>query len=173
MLDEAEPDIPRHSQRSAIYGFTFTKEALYALKARVLVYAASPLFNGNIFYADFRNKNGELLFNPTYDREKWRIAAEAADKAAEICAQGDREFPAKGSGKKTTLLNHMDDIEQSTYSMFSNKEYLLEWKGGMTTIHMYLLPRLVGDNNHFEALAFGCLSPSMKMVCLLYTSRCV
>ena len=86
LLDEAEPDIPRHSQRSAIYGFTFTKEAIYALKARVLVYAASPLFNGNIFYADFKNKNGELLFNPTYDREKWRIAAEAADKAAEICA---------------------------------------------------------------------------------------
>ena len=57
LLDEAEPDIPRHSQRSAIYGFTFTKEALYALKARVLVYAASPLFNGNIFYADFKNKN--------------------------------------------------------------------------------------------------------------------
>ena len=171
LLDEAEPDIPKHSQRSAIYGFTFTKEAIYALKARVLVYAASPLFNGNIFYADFKNKNGELLFNPTYDREKWRLAAEAADKAAEICAQGDRELPAKGSSKRTTLLNHMDDIEQSTYSMFSNKEYLLEWKGGMTTIYIYLLPRLVGDNNHFEALAFGCLSPSMKMVEMYYTEN--
>ena len=171
LLDEAEPNIPRHSQRSTLHVHTFTKEALYALKARVLVYAASPLFNGNIFYADFRNKNGELLFNPTYDREKWRIAAEAADKAAEICAQGDREFPAKGSSKKTPLLNHMDDIEQSTYSMFNNKEFLLEWKGGMTTIYIYLLPRLVGNSNHFESLAFGCLSPSMKMVEMYYTEN--
>lgn len=171
LLDEAEPDIPMHSQRETSYGFTFTKEAIYALKARALVYAASPLFNGNIFYADFRNKNGEQLFNPTYDREKWRLAAEAADKAADICSQGDRKFPDKGSEKSTTLLNHMNDIEQSTYSMFNNKEYLLEWKGGMTTIHIYLLPRLEGDANHYEPLAFGSLSPSMKMVEMYYTEN--
>ena len=171
LLDEAEPDIPRHSQRDAFYGFSFTKEAVAALRAKALVYAASPLFNGNIFYANFKNKNGELLFNTKYDREKWRLAAEAADKAAEICAEGDREFPAKGSGKKTTLLNHMDDIEQSTYSMFNNKEYLLEWKGGMPRIYTYILPRLEGDDNHFEYLVYGCLSPSMKMVEMYYTEN--
>ena len=171
LLDEAEPDIPMHSQRNSFYGFSFTKEAVAALRARALVYAASPLFNGNIFYANFKNKNGELLFNSKYDREKWRLAAEAADKAAEICSQGDRELPPRGDDKKTTLLNYMSDVEQSTYSMFSNKEYLLEWKGGMTSIYIYILPRLEGDPNHFEALAFGCLSPSMKMVEMYYTEN--
>ncbi len=172
LLDEAEPYIPMHVQRDGFYGYTFTKEAIYALKARVLLYAASPLFNGNIFYADFRNKNGELLFNSKYDREKWRLAAEAADKAEEICSQGDREFAQKGTGgKKTKLLNHMWDIEQSTYSAFDNKEFLLEWKGGMPTLFGYTLPRLEGDANHFEALASGSLSPSMKMVEMYYTEN--
>lgn len=101
-----------HNQRLSNYGHTFCLEALYALKAKVLLYAASPLFNGNAFYSDFTNKNGELLFNSSYDRNKWLLAAEAADKAAEICAEGDRILTSGQSTKKTELLNYMYDIEK-------------------------------------------------------------
>ena len=170
LLDEAEPNIPTHAQRVDRYGFTFTKEAIAALKARVLLYAASPLFNGNKFYSDFKNKNGEPLFSSAYDREKWKLAAEAADKAADIC-MGSRDL-ARGAGdKKTKLLNYMDNIEQSTYSKFDNKEFLLEWKGGPLTWTMYTLPRLLGDNNYFDPSNKGCLSPSMKMVEMYYTAN--
>ena len=84
LLDEAAPYIPMHNQRDPAYGHTICLEALYALKAKALLYAASPLFNGNAFYSDFKNKNGELLFNSSYDRNKWLLAAEAADKAADL-----------------------------------------------------------------------------------------
>lgn len=37
---------------------------------------------------DFKGKNGEPLVSTSYDPEKWRLAAEAADKAVEVCEQG-------------------------------------------------------------------------------------
>jgi hypothetical protein len=55
-----------------------TRGAALALKARTLVYAASPLFNGNKLYANIKNQDGKSLFAENYDREKWKRAADAA-----------------------------------------------------------------------------------------------
>ena len=170
LLDEAMEYVPAHNQRLSNYGHTFSLEAVYALKAKVLLYAASPLFNGNAFYSDFKNKNGELLFNANYDRNKWLLAAEAADKAAEICVQGGRSLISGATGKKTDLLNVMSDIETSMFSRFDNAEYILEWKY-TNVFYTFTLPRLVGDDDNFDAQAMGCLSPSMKMVEMYYTDK--
>ena len=43
--------------------WTFTRPAAYMLKAKVLVYWASPLFNGNTDYNSFLNDAGEPFFN--------------------------------------------------------------------------------------------------------------
>lgn len=170
LLDESMEYVPKHSQRISNYGHTFSLEAVYALKAKVLLYAASPLFNGNAFYSDFKNKDGELLFNSTYDRNKWLLAAEAADKAAEMCEEGGRALISGTTVKKTDLLNKMSDIETMTFSRFTNSEYLLEWKYP-STFHQFFLPRWVGDDDNFDSQALGCLSPSMKMVEMYYTSN--
>ncbi len=170
LLDEAMEYVPKRSQRISNYGHTFCLEALYALKAKTLLYAASPLFNGNAFYSDFRNKNGELLFNATPDRNKWLLAAEAADKAAEMCAEGGLTLISGASGKSTKLLNTMLDIENMTFSRFNNDEYLLEWKYA-SPHYLFLLPRLIGDEDNYDSQALGCLSPSMKMVEMYYTEN--
>ena len=55
-----------------------------ALKARLFLYAASPLYNGNTDYADFKNKaefGGEQLISTTYDKEKWKKALDQYEKA--------------------------------------------------------------------------------------------
>lgn len=170
LLDEAMEYLPKHGQRVSNYGNTFSLEGAYALKAKVLLYAASPLFNGNAFYSDFKNKNGELLFNSTYDRNKWLLAAEAADKAAQMCEDGGRSLSGGSTGKKTDLLNVMSDVERSMFSRFNNEEYLIEWKYP-ATFHEFILPRLIGDDVNFENQALGCLSPSMKMVEMYYTEN--
>ncbi len=170
LLDEAEKYVPMHNKRLSNYGHTFTLEALYALRAKVLLYAASPLFNGNAFYSDFKNKNGEPLFNASYDKNKWLLAAEAADKAAEICVQGGRALTSGEAMKATDLLNTMSDIENTMFSRFNNSEYLLEWKYTQP-FHTFTLPRLIGDEVNFDQQALGCLSPSMKMVEMYYTSN--
>lgn len=55
-----------------------TRGAALALKSRTLIYAASPLFNGNALYKDISNKDGKKLFSQSYDKEKWKRAADAA-----------------------------------------------------------------------------------------------
>ena len=65
-----------------------TAAAALAFRARLLLYAASPLVNGNSkFYADFKNPDGTNLINQTYDREKWKRAMDAAKEAIDFCEQ--------------------------------------------------------------------------------------
>lgn len=62
-----------------------TKPVALAVKAMVLVTAASPLFNGNTDYADFKDSKGELFFNQTFDPQKWQKAADACKAAIDLC----------------------------------------------------------------------------------------
>ncbi|HMI04947.1 MAG TPA: RagB/SusD family nutrient uptake outer membrane protein [Pedobacter sp.] len=61
-----------------------TKGAALALKSRTLLYAASPLFNGNPLYANIKNTDGKQLFNSAYDKEKWKKAADAAKAVIDL-----------------------------------------------------------------------------------------
>lgn len=56
-----------------------SRQAAMALKAHVLLWAASPLVNGNTAYVDFVNAEGIPYFNVgAPDMEKWKAAADAA-----------------------------------------------------------------------------------------------
>jgi hypothetical protein len=55
------------------------------LRAEVLLFAASPLFNGNTDYASMIDKRGTVLFPQTYDENKWKLAAEACKQAIDTC----------------------------------------------------------------------------------------
>lgn len=128
LLDAAAKYVPVGNTRVSDDLHSFSQESVAALKARVLLYVASPLFNGNPFYSDFKGKNGEPLFSAEYDREKWRLAAEAADEAAKICEANGRRLYGGQASKTTELLNKMGDIENIMYSSYSNPEYLFEFK---------------------------------------------
>lgn len=54
-----------------------TKGICLAVRARMLLFAASPLFNGNTDYANVVNPSGTHLFSQTYDKEKWKKAIDA------------------------------------------------------------------------------------------------
>lgn len=142
-------------------------------KARALLYAASPLFNGNDLYAGYTGKNGEPLFSATYDPEKWRLAAEAADIAVEACVSYGHTLYDGTSGKGSDLLNVMYDIERSVLSQFTNSEAILEWKDmSLTPFYKLLLPKFKStDTQHHNYNWLGCLSPSMKMVEMYYTEN--
>lgn len=55
-----------------------TRSMAMAVKARLLLYAASPLYNGNTDFVSFVNEDGTQLINQSYDDNKWRLAADAA-----------------------------------------------------------------------------------------------
>lgn len=58
-----------------------------ALKARLWLTAASPLVNGNDWYADFKNPDGTVLIPQQYDKELWKKAMDAAKDAIMACEQ--------------------------------------------------------------------------------------
>lgn len=80
-IDLAVSNLPDRLMNNLQLG-RIDKTIAKAIKSRVLLYAASPLFNGNAeFYENFRNHDGTQFFNPVADQEKWKLAADAAAEA--------------------------------------------------------------------------------------------
>ncbi|MBO5419460.1 MAG: RagB/SusD family nutrient uptake outer membrane protein [Bacteroidales bacterium] len=80
-LDEELLDLSKnlplkHQNVSEDFGRA-TKGMALAVRAHVHMLAASPLFNGNKLYAEVKNHDGTLLFPQTYDKDKWKRAADA------------------------------------------------------------------------------------------------
>ena len=74
--DKAAALLPARITAVTDYGRPPASAAL-ALKARVLLYMASPLWNGNPDYSSFKDKDGIRLF-PDYNAARWQTAANAA-----------------------------------------------------------------------------------------------
>lgn len=85
LLDEAANELPATYSNVDYFGRATSVIAL-ALKARVLTYAASPLWNGS-FPTEWSNKNyttpgyGNELVSRQYDATKWKRAYDAAKEA--------------------------------------------------------------------------------------------
>ena len=94
--------------------------AAKAIKARILVYRASPFFNGNMeFFGDFYNEKGNPFFPLSYDKEKWKTALDAINESIQVAEnnglgmytydkepfQYDREAFAKNPEKMKTLYD--------------------------------------------------------------------
>ena len=83
-IDEAMPDLPIRVSNVNELG-RVDQVIAAALKSRVLLYAASPLFNGNSeYYSTLKDNKGRTLFNTAYDAEKWKLAADAAKEAIDL-----------------------------------------------------------------------------------------
>ena len=86
-----------------------------AIKAKVLLLAASPLYNGSFPYPDFKNTNwetpgyGQELISHTYDASKWNRAYAAANEAINWAEnQGDRAI-YRGNEYVNANIN-LDDV---------------------------------------------------------------
>ncbi len=176
LCDEAIKDLPLMRQKETSRYAYYNKEAAATLKAYTLLYAASPLFNGNTQFIDFKNKNGERMF-PDYDKEKWHRAAVAADEALQYCLEGGKELYSGSSDQETPLLNTIKDIRvSSTDNLFDNKETILAFNKTQANSNgeIYRVPSISSDyeaSAYWDMLAHGCLGASMKMVEMFYTEN--
>lgn len=98
-----------------------TLMAPLALKSRVWLYAASPLWNGNPDYSDFKNSDGEQLV-PSGDPDKtiWQKAADAALNCINV---------AEANGYGLYYSNDNDPYNNyfKIWQEYYNKEWLF-WK---------------------------------------------
>ena len=91
LLDEAMPNLPVTVQSNDELG-RITRPICAALKARVAVYAASPLFNGNEEESTLVDDRGVQLFPSKTEEEKlerWRYAVTACEEAIAVAQQAN------------------------------------------------------------------------------------
>lgn len=80
-IDECYTDLPKVIQMEAVELGRLTQAAALAIKAKTLVLAASPLFNGNTDYANFLDHDHKPFISQEQSTEKWERAAEACRDA--------------------------------------------------------------------------------------------
>lgn len=112
-----------------------TSVAAKAMKARLLLYAASPLCNGNTeFYARFRNNDGTPLMSQTYNPEKWKWALDACQEAITLAEDnGHRLYESPNATAAATAaergeINYHDCFVEP---LWNTTEYL--WAMGDQT----------------------------------------
>ena len=110
-IDDAIIDLPVRELSSNDLG-RIDQVIAKSIKSRVLLYAASPLFNGNSeMYSGFVNEDGEHYFNQAYDQTKWDLAKDASLDAINAALEngvGLYEF-------SSTPPNYEDEYEESEF----------------------------------------------------------
>lgn len=116
LMDRAAEGLPK-TRNPSDYGRP-TSGACKAVKAQVALLAASPLYNGNADYANFKNKDGSPLVPTTYDKNKWKVAADAAKDVIDMgryklftnLDEGGDVFDPYLSCRDVLLTNWNDEI---------------------------------------------------------------
>ncbi len=113
--DQAAAELP--DTRSSYEIGRATKGSSLAMKARLLMFNASPLFNGQNgtgIYDNIVNKDGEKLFNTEYDENRWRQAAEAAKAVIDMnmynLVEDEGATPLENIHNAAVLLNSPENI---------------------------------------------------------------
>ena len=167
-----------------------TKMAALSYKARLLLYAASPLVNGNSeFYADFVNKDGTHLINQTYDAEKWKRAMDAAKEAID-CVEASKETGAYTmddrqlglSVSKSTSTTDPFELGRANYTyiftgdgnatqFLNQNEYLmsLNKSGSITYTQKQFGCHLANNYTKVSGAYRGYLCPTFEAVQMYYT----
>lgn len=153
-----------------------------ALKSRVLLFAASPLFNGNSeFYETFIDKEGNKLFNTVYDAEKWKKAADAAKEAINLAkAYGVSLYTYNSQPQSYDTLNYNQDEVKALYNyryMFTEKWNAEVIWGNSNPVRNgnwwgIQSPTLMKDPDESNTEgAWQWAAPTLRMVELFYTKN--
>jgi hypothetical protein len=141
-LDKAAtvlPQVPSNNgQASDVqYGRATVGMAL-AVKSRLLLYAASPLYNGNTDLSAFKNKDGKPMINQNYDATKWKKAADAAKAVIDLGIYSLYKDP---SGDPTKSYQGIFFIPWNAEQIFVRKD------NNLPTYDVNAMPRQAGGWN--------------------------
>ncbi len=149
LMDEAIPDLPLVIENRAQEFGRITKFMAMSVKAEILATAASPLFNGNPDYANFKDKDGRNLFPASYDAEKWRKAADACKEAITECeAQGLRlsdQPPTSSVGTVSDELKRVLALQAIVTQRWEENPELIWAINYGFSYQGYTIPKLTSD----------------------------
>mgnify|MGYP002344973792 CR=1 FL=1 len=146
LLNEAIPDLPLTLPDAASEQGRITKTIALGIKAKVLTWAASPIFNGNTDYKGWVDNRGKQLISDTYDPSKWERAATAIKNAIDTCHlaglklyEFNKYATANCYNMNDSLVQLMtirkaitEDIEKNTGVIWATQEAFGSGKSGLS-----------------------------------------
>lgn len=139
-----------------------TKGAAMALKARLLLWAASPLYNGAEHLKGMTNINGEKIFPQSYDASKWEAAAKANKDIIDMNMYSLVKTSAYGDPFKDGAASY-----QAVYFNTWNEETIFGWWKRTSSAYDYMggSGAPIGcASPAFVLWGFGGIAPSLKLV---------
>ena len=128
-LKEVAEILPAKYTEARKYGRA-TSIMCLAVRARMLLFAASPLVNGNPDYANHKNKDGENLFSTTADKTKWAYAAQACKELIDAAeAAGHKLYTEKNDDGTIDPFMSYQNLFLTRYDE-GNTEILFARPGG-------------------------------------------
>lgn len=173
LLDSAAARLPLTVASPSTNDGHITKPIAQSIKAKVLVYGASPLFNGNTDYASLKNKDGQPLFNLTASLAKWQRAADAAKTAIATCEQAGISL-YQFINQTGFPLTDTTMVQMSIRNAMCDK-WNVEWIWGnsnsSTWQMQYSSMAHIDPANAGNSSIYGTMGPSLKIVEQFYSAN--
>lgn len=152
-----------------------TVSAAKAIKAKVLMLAASPLFNGNSDYAGFTDEEGNELISTTFNAEKWVAAKDACFDAIQTAEAAGKALYAFTDllpiGDINDEVRHELTLRATITDRF-NEELIFGIGPNWTReLQDWCQPRWTGDHNANFGSTKKSHAPTLNMVEDFYTSN--
>lgn len=170
LIDEAADDLPDFIQNRTQEMGRITKPIALAIKAKALILAASPLFNGNPYYTNVKDNRGVSLFPQVFNANKWTLAASATKEAIDAAHEGEhslyyyREFSpiSDSTRKKLNIRNAVTEKWNSEIIWGSTKDVRHLQKVACTRTN---------SNQASNDDAVSMMSPTLDVVETFYTKN--
>ncbi|MEJ2904107.1 RagB/SusD family nutrient uptake outer membrane protein [Pedobacter panaciterrae] len=174
LLNEAAPGLPLTIISPATEAGRITLPIALSLRAKVLVTAASPLFNGNTDQSALKNSNGTQLFNTTYSKAKWDTAVVACKRAIDVCASAGMKLYIYNPSFQQFIVSDTIKTQLSINGAVTEK-WNSEVIWANTQSDTYNLQRLISswwDPRYLDGvITRGELSPPLKIAEMFYSSN--
>ena len=172
LLDSASAKLPLKVADENTELGRITQEIALGVKAKLLVMAASPLFNGNTDFANFVDKDGVKLFNATFDPQKWVIARDACKAAIDTAEFNGHSLYTY----KNDVYNLSDMIKtqmniRGAITTWWNPEIIWGHSNSYFVNEAICLPPLERGTNFDRFSLQGLWAPPMKIARMFYTKN--
>lgn len=147
-----------------------------ALKAKILVLAASPIFNGNTDLSELTDNLGNKLVSQVYDPQKWVYARDALFEAIESAHlnghqlyEFNQQIPIIG-GINEEITKELS-LRAAITEPFNTEivwAFAPEWTGDL---QMWCQPRWTADHSALFGFTKKSHAPTLNMVETFYTNN--
>ncbi|MDO5036135.1 MAG: RagB/SusD family nutrient uptake outer membrane protein [Porphyromonas sp.] len=169
MLDEAAAELPA-TRQGAQYGFA-TSVAAKAIKAKLLVLYASPIFNGNKMYSNFTDKEGVQLIPTEYEQARWTEALQACQDAVRAAeAAGHRLYQDKDNNIES-MPEPSDKVQRSLRMSTLDSASSTETVWGDTRVQGWYAVMPKSLPLYDKEAAWNGVAPTLAMMKRFYTAN--